>query len=67
MKAIRGKAFFAGIHVRDNKSRACGMATAIMPAPEEVYSSLSQALGKPAAACVEKGKKVKEGELIAKA
>ncbi|MDE5765958.1 MAG: electron transport complex subunit RsxC [Clostridia bacterium] len=67
MRAIRGKAFFAGIHVHDKKSLACGMATEIMPAPEEVYISLSQSLGKPAAVCVEKGKKVKEGELIAKA
>ncbi|MDE6790646.1 MAG: electron transport complex subunit RsxC, partial [Clostridia bacterium] len=67
MRAIKGKPFFAGIHVHDKKSLACGMATEIMPAPEEVYISLSQSLGKPAAVCVEKGKKVKEGELIAKA
>ena len=67
MKAIKGNPFFAGIHVHDKKSLACGMATEIMPAPEEVYISLSQSLGKPAAVCVEKGKKVKEGELIAKA
>ena len=67
MKAIKGKPFFAGIHVHDKKSLSCGMATEIMPAPEEVYISLSQSLGKPAAACVEKGQKVKEGELIAKA
>ncbi|MDE7163383.1 MAG: electron transport complex subunit RsxC [Clostridia bacterium] len=67
MKAIKGKPFFAGIHVHDKKSLSCGMATEVMPAPEEVYISLSQSLGKPAAACVEKGQKVKEGELIAKA
>lgn len=67
MKAIKGKSFFAGIHVRDRKSLACGAATEIMPEPEEVLISLSQSLGKPAVACVEKGRKVKEGELIARA
>lgn len=67
MKAIKGKLFLSGIHVRDRKSLACGAATEIMPEPEEVLISLSQSLGKPAVACVEKGRKVKEGELIARA
>ena len=67
MKAIKGKPFFAGIHVHDKKSLACDKETERMPEPEEVYISLSQSLGKPAVACVEKGQKVKEGELIAKA
>ncbi|MGN1103811.1 MAG: electron transport complex subunit RsxC [Candidatus Coproplasma sp.] len=67
MKAIKGKPFFAGIHVHDKKSLACDKKTERMPEPEEVYISLSQSLGKPAAPCVEKGQKVKEGELIAKA
>lgn len=67
MKAIKGKPFFAGIHVRDRKRLACGQATEVMPEPEEAYISLSQSLGKPAVPCVEKGQKVKEGELIAKA
>lgn len=67
MKAVKGKLFLSGIHVRDRKSLACGAATEIMPEPEEVYISLSQSLGKPAVACVEKGRKVKEGELIARA
>lgn len=67
MKAIKGKSFFAGIHVRDRKSLACGQKTEVMPPPAEVYISLSQSLGKPAAILVEKGQKVKEGELIAKA
>lgn len=53
--------------MRDRKSLACGAATEIMPEPEEVLISLSQSLGKPAVACVEKGRKVKEGELIARA
>ena len=67
MKAIKGKAFFAGIHVKDNKSLASGLATEVMPDPKEVYISLSQSLGKPAALRVEKGQKVKEGQLIAEA
>lgn len=67
MKAIKGKPFFAGIHVKDRKSLACNQPTEEMPLPAEVYISLSQSLGKPATVCVEKGQKVKEGELIAKA
>lgn len=67
MKAIKGKLFFSGIHVKDKKSLSCGCETEIMPEPAEAYISTSQSLGKPAIACVEKGQKVKEGELIAKA
>ena len=67
MKAIKGKPFFAGIHVHDKKSLACDKATEVMSEPTEAYISLSQSLGKPAACVVEKGQKVKEGELIAKA
>lgn len=67
MKAIKGKPFFAGIHVHDRKSLACGQKTEIMPEPAEAYISLSQSLGKPAVCLVEKGQKVKEGELIARA
>ena len=67
MKAIKGKLFLSGIHVRDKKSLACNEKTEIMPEPAEVYISLSQSLGKPAACIVQKGQKVKEGELIARA
>lgn len=67
MKAIKGKPFFAGIHVKDRKALACNAQAEVMPAPDTVYISLSQSLGKPAALCVEKGQKVKEGEPIAKA
>ena len=67
MKAIKGKPFFAGIHVPDKKALACRQTTEIMPPPDYVYISLSQSLGKPAVCVVEKGQKVKEGELIAKA
>lgn len=67
MKAIKAKSFFAGIHVKDRKSLACNCPCEVMPDPAEVYISLSQSLGKPSACIVEKGQKVKEGELIAKA
>lgn len=67
MKAIKGKPFFAGIHVKDKKYLACDYPTERLPDPKEVYISLSQSLGKPATPCVEKGQKVKEGEPIAKA
>ncbi len=39
----------------------------IMPAPEKIYISLAQHIGKPATPCVEKGQFVRVGELIAKA
>lgn len=67
MKAIKGKPFFAGIHVHDKKSLACDKATEVLPEPAEAYISLSQSLGKPAVCVVEKGQKVKEGELLARA
>ena len=67
MKAIKAKSFFAGIHVKDMKSLACNCPTEVMPDPAVAYISLRQSLGKPAVAIVEKGQKVKEGELIAKA
>lgn len=67
MKAIKAKSFFAGIHVKDKKSLACNCPCEVMPDPAEVYISLCQSLGKPATCIVEKGQKVKEGELIARA
>ncbi len=67
MKAVKGKNFFAGIHIHDMKYLACDKPTEVLPAPTEVAISTSQSLGKPAAVCVEKGQKVKEGQLIADA
>jgi len=67
MKAIKAKPFFAGIHPKGMKNLSSGCQTEVMPTPENVYISLSQSLGKPAVVCVEKGQKVKEGEIIAKA
>ena len=67
MKAIKAKPFFAGIHPKGMKELSQGCVSERMPDPETAYISLSQSLGKPAACCVEKGQKVKEGELIARA
>jgi electron transport complex protein RnfC len=67
LKAVKGKNFFSGVHVKDMKYLACDKPAEVLPTPDEVYISTSQSLGKPAAVCVEKGQKVKEGEIIAKA
>ena len=67
MKAVNGKMLSGGIHVRDCKSLSCDIPTETPPEPSEVRISLQQSLGKPALPCVEKGQKVKEGQLIAKA
>ena len=42
MKVIKGKPFFSGIHLRDNKSLSCGQKAETMPLPQEVYISLSE-------------------------
>lgn len=67
MKAKKGKFYFGGIHPRGEKSLTSSLATEIMPAPDEVYISLSQSLGAPATAAVKAGDAVKEGQLIGKA
>ena len=67
MKAVKGKYYFGGIHVKDMKSISNGAALEVMPDPETVAISCSQSLGKPATPCVEAGQAVKEGQIIAKA
>ena len=67
MKAIKGKRLFAGIHPQGRKQLSSGSALEQLPPPKEVTISLSQSLGRPALPCVEKGAKVKRGEVIAKA
>ena len=67
MKAVKGKFYFGGVHPKGAKSLSENARTRVMPAPETVYISLSQSLGKPAVPAVEVGAKVCEGELIAKA
>lgn len=67
MKAVNGKMLFGGVHIRDKKSLSCGKPTEVPPEPSEVRISVQQSLGRPAVPCVEKGQRVKEGQLIAKA
>ncbi len=67
MKAVKGKIFFGGLHVRDEKQLACDKPTEVLPSPSQVTISTHQSAGKPAVVCVEKGQKVKEGQLIASA
>lgn len=49
------------------KELACNSPAEVLPTPSEVAISTAQSLGKPAIVCVEKGQKVKEGEIIARA
>lgn len=65
MKAVKGKNFFSGVHVKDMKYLAKDSPTEVMPDPAEVAISTSQSLGKPAVPCVNIGDKVKRGQLIA--
>lgn len=67
MKAVKGKNFFSGIHVKDRKSLTNAAESEALPLPETAVVSLNQSLGKPAVPCVEKGAKVKAGTLIARA
>ena len=67
MKAVKGKNFFAGVHVPDMKHLASGAVCEVLPLPETVAISVSQSIGKPSIPCVEVGAKVKAGTLIAKA
>ena len=66
MKAVKGKHLFGGVHPRDCKSITQDKPLENMPAPDRVYISVSQSLGKPATPAVEKGRRVAEGQLIAK-
>ena len=67
MKAVKGKMIFGGVHLRDEKNLTCDKPTEVPSAPSEVRISTRQSAGKPAIPCVEKGQKVREGQLIAKA
>lgn len=49
------------------KYLSCDKPAQELPLPEEVAISTAQSLGKPAVPCVEKGQKVKTGQLIATA
>lgn len=67
MKAVKGKRLLGGTHVKNNKHMTRELVTERLPEPSEVCICMRQSAGKPAVPCVEKGQKVKEGQLIAKA
>lgn len=56
-----------GVHPHDNKQYSAHQAIAECPLPQKAIIPLVQHIGAPAQPCVEKGQKVKVGELIAKA
>lgn len=56
-----------GVHPHDNKQYSAHQAIAECPLPQKAVIPLIQHIGAPAQPCVEKGQKVKVGELIAKA
>lgn len=67
MKAIKGKFFSRGIHLRDMKSLSSAAPIEQLTGVEEAVIPLSQHIGKPAVCIVEPGQQVKRGQLIAKA
>ncbi len=58
--------FPRGVHVPDNKYLTSAKRIETMPAPEKVYISLSQHIGKPSEVAVNVGDRVKKGQLIGK-
>jgi hypothetical protein len=44
LKAVKGKNFFSGIHIKDMKYLACDKPSEVLPTPNEVYISTSQSL-----------------------
>ena len=67
MKAIKGKFFHRGVHVKDMKFLAKEQPIEEPSAPELVHICLSQHIGKPAKAIVAVGDLVKQGQKIAEA
>lgn len=67
MKAINGKFFRRGVHVKDMKYLAKDMPIEEPDAPDIVHVCLKQHIGKPAKTVVAVGDYVKQGQLIAEA
>lgn len=65
MAKLKIRTFKGGIHVPDMKFLSKDKPIEIMPAPERVYISLQQHIGKPAKPIVAVGDKVDKGQLIA--
>ncbi|MDJ0764801.1 MAG: electron transport complex subunit RsxC [Myxococcota bacterium] len=61
MKAVT---FGGGIHPQYEKARTAQLAVTPLEAPDEVVIPLSQHIGAPAKACVEKGAEVLRGQVI---
>ncbi len=61
MKAVT---FSGGIHPRYEKDRTAGLAVKPLPDSDEVVIPLSQHIGAPASACVEKGDEVLRGQAV---
>ena len=64
MAISKRSTFQHGVHIEDMKYLSKDKFIEVMPAPERVYISLAQHIGKPAKAVVEKGDLVKKGQLI---
>jgi len=58
------KTFPGGLHPPDSKTFSAAKAIETCPLPEELVIPLSQHIGAPAEACVEKGEQVKKGQVI---
>jgi len=67
MKATKGKFFNRGVKLKDMKFLAKDSPIEELPAPETVYISVAQHIGKSAIPIVAVGDKVLMGQLIAKA
>ena len=67
LKAVKGRFFFGGVHVPDEKSLAKASPIDKLQQPPEVKIAMKQSLGRPAVPCVKAGDSVAEGQLIATA
>ena len=65
MAKLKMRTFSGGTHVPDMKFLSKDKPIEIMPAPERVYISVQQHIGKPAKPIVAVGDKVDKGQLIA--
>ncbi|MCP4603553.1 MAG: electron transport complex subunit RsxC [Proteobacteria bacterium] len=61
---MRAVTFGGGIHPRYEKDRTANLAVKPLPVPDEVVIPLSQHIGAPAKACVEKGDEVLCGQVV---
>ncbi len=64
---MSGRGFRGGVHPPDSKELTRDKPVEVMPVPERVVIPLHQHIGAPAEATVEKGARVKKGQVIGKA